>query len=266
LFFAFPAVAQNKPFDTLGFYRHLVKNNLYREQIAFNNEWVRWSRGNAILADSLFLNNAILYYRLNVTDSSDNSIQRIPPENHFTQHSERLYLSMLILHSRLDAVEKIAANNNYTYRTTLFFNDAELSVKMLKRENVSMDTNQTNYSPGMEDIRNEYENPVHHSPFLAGLYSTLIPGLGKLYLGYKYQALSAFVINMLLAEQSAESYVRAGPGSFRFIASASLFGFFYGGNILGSILTAKKQRHDYFKQIDHEIFDFHNAVVGKSAY
>jgi hypothetical protein len=137
---------------------------------------------------------------------------------------------------------------------------------MLKREPINNDTTLAFFSPQMEAIKKEYEMVPHHSPLLAGVYSAIIPGLGKLYLGYKYQAFTAFVTNALLAGQSIESYVRSGPGSVRFILSTSLFSVFYGGNILGSIFQAKKQRHDYLKQIDHEIFDYHNAVVGKLAY
>jgi hypothetical protein len=263
---SFPAIAQNNRFDTIGFYNHLVKNNLQFEQITFNSEWMQWRSNNVLLRDSLLLNNAILYHRLNYTDSSKASLQRIPLESPFTPYSERLYISMLLLHSRLDTLEKVISTNGINYKAGTFFSDADLSLRMLKREDVSVDTGMATYSPGMEKIRKEYETPPRHSPFLAGLYSAVIPGLGKLYLGYKYQAISAFIVNAFLAGEAAESYARAGPGSVRFIISGSIFGIFYGGNILGSILMAKKQRHDYFKQIDHEIFDFHNAVVGKLAY
>lgn len=266
LLLSFALKAQNVSFDTLAFYRHLVKNNLQREQIAFNMEWLNQHKGNIVIADSSFLNNAILYYRLNLNDSSVNNIGKISRGNYFTPPSERLYLSMLILDLQLDEAENIIAGYKINHPANLFLNDARLSIQMLKRENIHKDTTQIAYSPSMEKIREEYESAPHHSPVLAGLYSAVIPGLGKWYLGDKHQAISAFAVNMLLAGQSIESYVRAGPGSARFIVSASLFGLFYGGNILGSILTAKKQRHDYFKQIDYEIFNFYNAIVGKPAY
>jgi len=264
LLFPFTVIAQSARFDTLAFYHHLAESNLQREQIAFDNLWIKQRPHDRTFTDSLCLNNAVLYYKLNLMDSSGHSLARVSQGNNFNLHSERLYISMLILHSKLDEVQNILYSRSNNSPSGTFFNDAQLSVKMLLRR--SIDTIIPIYSPRIKEIGDRYEIAPHHSPALAGLYSAVIPGLGKLYLGYKYQALSAFMVNTLLAGQSAESYARAGPRSFRFIASTTLFGLFYGGNILGSILSAKKQRHDYYKQLDHEILDFHNTVVGKPLY
>jgi hypothetical protein len=261
-----PLIAQHTRFDTLAFYNHLVKEHLQLEQIAFNSEWMQWHKGNISINDSSLLNNSILYYDLNAIDSSGQNLLRISKNTDFTEYSERHYLSMLILQNKLKDAETELSGNKAILKSGLYFNDAGLSLKMLNREKIDMDTGKSGFSMRMKVISSEYEKAPYRSPFLAGIYSVILPGLGKLYLGYKYQAITAFTANALLAGQSLESYVRAGPGSARFIISASLFGLFYGGNILGSIILAKKQRHDYLKQIDHEIFDFHNAVVGKPAY
>jgi len=264
LLFPFAVTAQSIRLDTLAFYHHLAENNLQREQIAFNNLWIKQRIHDRTFTDSMYLNNAVLYYKLNLMDLSDIDLAMVSGTN-FNLHSEQLYISMLIIHSRLDEVQNIldSPSNGFTKRTR---NDAQLSVNMLLRKNIVIDTTRSTYSTQIKEIAEHYEQAPHHSPVLAGLYSAVVPGLGKLYLGYKYQALSAFMVNMLLAGQSAESYARAGPRSFRFIASTTLFGFFYGGNILGSILSAKKQRHDYYKQLDHEILDFHTTIVGKPLY
>jgi len=218
LFLPFSCISQNGRFDSLGFYNHLVSDKLVPEQIVFNENWVLEHRINTALADSTYLNNSILYYKLNQRDSSFRNLLRISPAAHFTGNTEQHYLSMMILHHEInDSVKEFV-----------------LSLRM-------------------PNLKEEYQKAPHHSPVLAGLFSAVVPGAGKLYMGYKFQALSAFIMNMMLAGQSAESYFRTGPRSARFIVSASLFGIFYGGNIYGSIIGAKKQRHDYLKQIDHEI-------------
>ncbi len=263
LLLPFISMAQSARFDTLGFYNHLVSNNLLREQLAFNNLWLHAHKGNSTLADSTNLNNAILYYKLNVHDSVITNLERISPRHNFTEHSERIYLSMLLLQAKLREADTALNGGKNILKSGTYYNDARLSITILRHEKIMGDSSSIGLSEKMLQIRNNYEKIPHHSAFLATAYSTVIPGLGKWYLGYRHEAVTAFIPSIFLAGQCVESYIKAGPGSGRFIVSASLFGLFYGGNILGTLILAHKQKHDYLKQMDYEILDFHNAVVGK---
>ncbi len=119
-------------------------------------------------------------------------------------------------------------------------------------------------SPLMSDIRNRYAKIPVQSPLLSGVYSAILPGSGKMYLGYKLQGITALATHLLLALQAVEAYRKDGAASPRFVITAGLFGVFYTGNIWGSVLLAKKKKRDYLKQLDYEILDFHNTVVSKS--
>jgi hypothetical protein len=248
--------------DTLGFYNHLVNHNLLYEQLAFNQMWLLMHPHNKQVSDSIHLNNSIVYFKLGIVDSVHSNLRNISPAPLFTSFSTGRYISLLMLNSKVATVDSLLATDHVnSIRHTVFINDTRLASAMYRRQDISKDSALV-FSEQMQDIKTHYLNMPHHSMLVAGIASTLIPGLGKLYLGYKYQALSAFIINTLLAAQSIESYERAGPKSFRFIASTSLFGLFYGGNILGTLISAHKQKHDHYKQTEHEIFDYYSDAIG----
>ncbi len=228
LLLPFISLAQSARFDTLGFYNHLVSNNLLREQLAFNKLWLQIHKGNITLADSTNLNNSVLYYKLNVHDSAILNLAKISPSHNFTEHSERIYLSMLLLQAKVGEADTLLTKNKNILLNGTYFNDTRLSITMLRHEKIIGDTSTFGLSEKMLQIRDNYMKIPHHSAFLATAYSAVIPGLGKWYLGYKHQAITAFIPSIFLAGQSVESYIKAGPSSGRFIVSASLFGFFFG--------------------------------------
>ncbi len=96
------------------------------------------------------------------------------------------------------------------------------------------------------------------SPVLAGVYSALVPGLGKFYAGKKKQAIAAFLPVISLAALTYEAYRKDGVRSARFIGFGALFSVFYIGNIWGSTLAVKIRRNEFYKEYDNKIlFDLH---------
>ena len=96
------------------------------------------------------------------------------------------------------------------------------------------------------------------SPFLAGTMSVVIPGTGKLYAGYKGQAIAAFLQVVSLAAVAGEAYARDGIKSPQFIVFGGLFSIFYVGNIWGSAASVRVKRKEANQEIDNEIlFDLH---------
>ena len=96
------------------------------------------------------------------------------------------------------------------------------------------------------------------SPVLAGLYSALVPGLGKFYAGKKKQGIAAFLPVISLAALTYEAYRKDGVKSARFIGFGALFSVFYIGNIWGSTLAVKIRRNEFYKEYDNKIlFDMH---------
>ncbi|HEY8971285.1 MAG TPA: hypothetical protein VIM64_19405 [Puia sp.] len=98
----------------------------------------------------------------------------------------------------------------------------------------------------------------HKSPALAGIYSALVPGLGKWYAGKKKQGIAAFLPIISLAALTYEAYRKDGVKSARFIGFGSLFTIFYIGDIWGSTLSVKIRRNEFYKEYDNKIlFDMH---------
>ena len=98
----------------------------------------------------------------------------------------------------------------------------------------------------------------HKSPFLAGMYSALIPGMGKIYAGKKMQGIAALLPVVTLGLLTYEGYRKDGPKSLRFLGFGSLFTVFYVGNVWGSALAVKIKRDEFNREYDNKIlFDLH---------
>jgi len=91
------------------------------------------------------------------------------------------------------------------------------------------------------------------SPFLAGLYSAIVPGLGKVYAGKPYDGLSSFLQTGVMGAIALENAMKAGVYTARFVVFGGLFGLFYVGNIWGSIVAVKVHEQQVTKQFNDEI-------------
>jgi|SRR6185312_8831119 len=262
LFFPFFVFSQTRAFDTVGFYHHLIHENLLPEQIAFTEQLQKLHATDKKFQDSLFFNIALAYNKFGMPDSLNSCLSKISIIPAFSEASSKLYLCLLILGKNYNRANSFL---NTFGTSQLFYQEAKTSVNILQNSPTLQDTSTSQYSLEIQDIKHRYEHSPKHSTFLAGLYSTLIPGMGKLYLGYKQQAISAFIENIALGGVAAESYFKAGPLSARFIITGALFTLFYGGNIWGSALLAKKQKIDYKKQLDYEIFNYYTSRISNSA-
>lgn len=96
------------------------------------------------------------------------------------------------------------------------------------------------------------------SLFLAGFLSSIVPGLGKIYIGDKGAGIAAFFTVGALMGITAENYAKNGINDYRTILSGSLTSLFYLGNIYGSISALKVKREKYYARIDHQVlFELH---------
>lgn len=124
----------------------------------------------------------------------------------------------------------------------------------------------TSYAMANEQRRfDRYDSTLRaekrRSPFVAGLYSAVLPGLGKVYAGKPKQGIAAFLPILSLGLLTYEGLRKDGPRSARFIGFGSLFTLFYVGNIWGSVLSVKVRRNEFKREYDNKIlFDMHIPV------
>ena len=104
------------------------------------------------------------------------------------------------------------------------------------------------------DISKEYNKDVYKNGFAAGLLSTLIPGLGKMYTGDVYDGLFSFCVIGLLGGMAAWSFYEEGKQSVKGWIYSSIGGIFYLGNIYGSVVSAQKQDADIIEKV-RELFE-----------
>ena len=101
-----------------------------------------------------------------------------------------------------------------------------------------------------------YNKIISHkkkSPFLAGLFSAIIPGSGKLYAGKKGEALGTFLPMAALGFLVVEAYNNGGPRKLPFIGFTTLFSVFYVSNIWGSVMSVNINKTEFNKAINNEI-------------
>ncbi len=96
------------------------------------------------------------------------------------------------------------------------------------------------------------------SPFLAGVLSAAVPGLGRVYAGKPAEGIVSFLYLASFGLTSYDFYRGAGLRSPLFIISASVTGIFYAGNIWGSVTAARRVNNEFQHEMDQRIlFDLH---------
>jgi len=107
----------------------------------------------------------------------------------------------------------------------------------------------------LKQYREQYASIKMKSPWMAGLLSAAVPGLGKIYAGKPNQGLSSFFTVGLFALQAWEAYYRQGintPGLY--ISGAFALGY-YISNIWGSALSVKIKNQEELYEVDQRLRD-----------
>jgi TM2 domain-containing membrane protein YozV len=109
---------------------------------------------------------------------------------------------------------------------------------------------------------NEYYHRISEmptrSPFVAGIMSAAVPGLGRIYAGKTAEGISSFLYVGALFATSWDLYNRLGGNNPFFIISATISGIFYVGNIWGSAVAVNRVQREFNYEMDQRILlDMH---------
>jgi len=229
--------------DLKQFYRHLISEHLYDDAFTLLKK-LREASMEKQSQDSITTNIATLYLSINYTDSA----------NYYFKQINKITDSVIIRQAIETAFSQndTTAINRYIHQYTNYLDSNirktyTISLSMLRHETLDSSVQSLDRS-AINDIVNRYYHFKPKSPFIAGLLSTIVPGLGKRYLGYKKTAKSAFSTNIILAGVMTEVLLKT-ANPFPITASIVAFGTFYIGNIWGSILLTKKREHDFYNQV-----------------
>lgn len=242
------------------FFEHLRSKKLFLEETVFIDNSLKQLDA-PIARDSLNLHKTICQHILGDSAQTNNTLDAITPVPTWNKKQfHELYLSVLFVKAKHKRIEEYLSSlpaNDPSVRIASHLLTIEKRQKLLlnKDDSVLFST----YP--LKNFINKYNTIPKRSPFAAGLLSALVPGMGKVYAGYRIQAISAFLANTLFAAQAFEAYYKSGPKSVHFIYAAGLFGAYYVGNIAGSVWAVKKKKRDTLREIDHEISEYYSSSI-----
>lgn len=117
-------------------------------------------------------------------------------------------------------------------------------------------------SPKLSEEYMHYKMYQYKNPMTAGILSAVVPGMGKVYTGYKKQFWGSFLPTIFLAAAAAESS-RNGYTSPRFLCTMTIFSIFYSGNIWGTVHLANNHNNNANKSFNTAIELHYRAMLSK---
>lgn len=249
---------KNKPLPSKDFYSYLIDNALYNEAITHIRQTIL-NNSDSIQNDSLYAQLVCVFIKTSYFDSAIFYIKKIKNIEKSGMIESALFLGVVNKDTVFinSSLMKFKANIKPE-----LYNEILLCNRMFQRIDISADSI-LNLDSELNDILKKYSGFTKKSAFCAGLLSTVVPGLGKHYLGYPRQAKSSFFINLVLAGLAVE-FVVFNPILIPEIIAVTGFSTFYFGNILGSVLLTSKRYTDFYNSIDEDIlYIFSNKFLDK---
>lgn len=221
-------------------------------------------------ADSLHFLNGWAYYNLKQLLPSSEQLLRVSG-NSTKYHASRFFAAYQLTYKEYYPQAEGVLNDLYLGQDSLL---AELRAfqlsgnALLSRNFAQFEQHAQGFTYSYYQLQKEEENlqKAYHqlmkvkrrSPFVAGLLSAVVPGLGKVYAGKPKQGIASFFPIALLGAQAFENIHKRGIKNGFSIFYTGLFSVFYIGNIWGSALSVQIKQQEQFNEIDHHIlFDLH---------
>ena len=105
----------------------------------------------------------------------------------------------------------------------------------------------------------EYKLAKQKNPLKAALFSAVMPGLGKIYIGKYRMGLSTAFVNGLFAYQTYESIHRLGVKHPLSILNLLLATIFYSSNIYGSYRDTQYFKEEKLQQLYHDASNYYSV-------
>lgn len=141
----------------------------------------------------------------------------------------------------------------------------------MKKYNLNLDELLNAFPRSVKDTLTNFYNRLSFSkqkdPLLAGIYSALIPGLGKVYTEEYGDGISAFLLTGILTYLAIENF--NADHNFRGWLFTGLAAYFYAGNIYGSVSSAHKFNANLRLSLDSDMkifFNKNNYFIPKSRF
>ncbi|MBA3681287.1 MAG: hypothetical protein H0W73_09010 [Bacteroidetes bacterium] len=262
--------SQEKQNPDFLFTQHLTETGKNREALFLLNNTNELTN-----ADTVNYLKGMNYYLLKKTDSAANYFHAVSVSSNFFTGA-RFFESINLSYSKkytiaLQSISSFSEDTILKYKPLL--NIVNAGNYLLLRDYKDFDSvsktflfddyKYSNEQQKLMELKQYSQKVKKKSPLVAGLLSTVVPGLGKFYAGKKGAGLAAFAANGALAAMAFESYYRTDNfKSPQFITFSALFTFFYVGNIFGSVFSVKQQIRSVNGRINNEVLaSIHVPIV-----
>lgn len=247
-----------KDFD---FVSYLIGNNMKEEALTLVNRKSNNYLNDILTRDSVNflkgwtfysvkrLNDAVVYFD-SVTNKSNLYSQAIFFSALSSSHLKDYDKAQKTLNSFSDSVGK--------YKEFYSYEKAGLSLLMRNYKQYDYYKNNFTFSSynfvnGEKELDTIYKNLISYkkkSYFMAGFLSSILPGLGKIYVGKVGEGLSSFLCVGSLGAITTENWIKNGFWNWKTILFGTIGTIFYIGNIYGSIISVKIAYEDFNNKQD----------------
>lgn len=254
--------------ESLAFSHHLINTDQLAEAEIFLEELNNF----ALLInhqDEIAYLKGWNFYKQKKLDLSATNLLKVSNESKYFNKSQFFAAYNNIYLNRLDTARFILNQNINLDTNLLKVKNFELAgIALLERDFSTFEALSSNFTfdyypiARQEDKFLTYYNSMvtykKKSKGLAAIYSTIIPGSGKVYAGKLGEGLSSFLIVSSLGLITAENYNKAGIKNAKTLLFGSMFTVFYLGNIWGSYFSVQIQNEEFNNELEHKIlFDLH---------
>ena len=248
----------------LSFVSYLIGIQQYDEAIYHINQLPVNKYNSRDLVDSFCFLKAWVFYNLKQLDSSAFWFQRVSSNSPWYKNALFFASSDYIFLQQPDKarglLSKMPVNDSLALQAC---NLQYAGLSLLNRDYVAYKKYSANFGHShyafanseivLDDCYQSMKSHNNKSMFLAGAFSAILPGSGKIYAGKPGEGISSFLLVSFLAAITAENYIKAGPKNFKTIGFGSLFTIFYIGNIYGSVVSIKVAREEFYKKYDNTV-------------
>jgi len=181
-------------------------------------------------------------------------------ESVYYDQSVKEYYKTLLQAGRYNELQSKLANNDVKDFQRLLYLSYLFTSNELPAEQNFLEAFPLSGKESLLSFFSEKKNPPYKSSLLSGLFSAIIPGSGKIYLGEIGDGITAFIATSLFAFLSYDNF-RANH-DFRGWLFSGLGFFFYTGNIYGSVAAAQI----YNAKVDYEYKEKLNEYLQNKNY
>lgn len=245
------------------FINHLFENNLQNDVIYLlknDNNILK----HKFCEDSLNYFLAKAYYGLKQTDSASCYYGKVSGKSELYNksmfYSSFNYIARKEYDSGMSALSSLDLSDNNLIEFNRY---QQSSIALLKRDYEAFDSLKNYYSykyfplleheNNMMDHYSRIRNFKKRSPVLAAIFSSVVPGLGKVYVGRYGEGAAAFLMVTAMGLVTYENFSKDGLWNYKTLIFGGVFSVYYVGNIWGSVFSVKFRRDEFNNEINHQI-------------